>query len=106
MSKTLIFILFTIVTLSFIYIVNGAVVMGIDFGSDSIKVAVIKGSSFEVVINKESKRKTLNAVGFTKLGERVFGNRAESLVNINLNYEFSSIFIIKYFIKKQILTIY
>ena len=96
LKKTL-FIVF--ITFFLCSVVNGATVMGIglkeknfrsknkfltsflDFGSDSIKVAVIKGTTFEVVINKESKRKTLNAVGFTKTLERVFGNRAEALVN-------------------------
>ena len=54
--------------------------MGIDFGSDSFKLSLIKGNTFEVVINKESSRKTLNAVGFTKSLQRVFGNRAGSLM--------------------------
>ena len=79
------FILFFAIFLSGVCVINAATVMGIDFGSDSVKVAVIKGSTFEVVINKESKRKTFNAVGFTKTGERVFGNRAESLVSIDLS---------------------
>eukprot|EP01091_Cochliopodium_minus_P016650 TRINITY_DN6307_c0_g1_i1.p1 TRINITY_DN6307_c0_g1~~TRINITY_DN6307_c0_g1_i1.p1 ORF type:complete len:872 (-),score=327.47 TRINITY_DN6307_c0_g1_i1:29-2548(-) len=42
-------------------------------------MAIIKGNKFDVIINKESSRKTLNAVGFTKSMERVFGNRASSL---------------------------
>ena len=73
-----------LILLCIIQYINASTVLGIDFGSDTFKMALIKGNTFEVIINKESSRKTLNAVGFTKSMERVYGNRASSLVTFFL----------------------
>jgi len=58
--------------------VNGQALMGIDFGSDSVKVATIKNSEFSIVLNEASQRKTKNALGFD--GDvRIFGAMADNL---------------------------
>jgi hypoxia up-regulated 1 len=60
--------------------VSGAAVIGIDFSSAFVKVAVAKPRSpFEIVINPQSKRKTPAALGFYR-SERLFGADAESLL--------------------------
>jgi hypoxia up-regulated 1 len=54
-------------------------VIGIDFGTDWLKVSVIKpGGSIETVLNRESKRKT-NAVMNIRKGVRSFGIEASNL---------------------------
>ncbi|XP_069986705.1 hypoxia up-regulated protein 1 isoform X2 [Penaeus vannamei] len=55
---------------------SGVTIMSIDFGSEWIKVAVVApGVPMEIVLNKESKRKTPGAVSFRN-GERTFGEDA------------------------------
>jgi hypoxia up-regulated 1 len=55
---------------------DGAAVMSIDFGSEWLKVAIVKpGVPMEIVLNRESKRKTSAAV-FLKGDERLFGDEA------------------------------
>ncbi|XP_063606713.1 hypoxia up-regulated protein 1-like [Penaeus indicus] len=55
---------------------SGVTIMSIDFGSEWIKVAVVApGVPMEIVLNKESKRKTPGALSFRN-GERTFGEDA------------------------------
>ena len=59
---------------------KAAGVMGIDFGTDWFKVAVVKpGIPLEVVLNRESKRKTETLV-VIKDGVRYFGTEAAASV--------------------------
>jgi len=56
-----------------------AAVMGIDFGSEFIKVASVKpGTPFHIVVDEQSKRKVPAVVAFDQ-GERYFGNGAVQL---------------------------
>jgi hypoxia up-regulated 1 len=55
-------------------------VIGIDYGTDWLKVSIIKpGGSIETVLNRESKRKT-NAVINIRNGVRTYGLDAINLV--------------------------
>lgn len=57
---------------------NSITVMSIDLGTEWIKIAIVKpGVPMEIVLNKESKRKTEAAVSM-KDGERLFGSSAIS----------------------------
>jgi len=56
-----------------------AAVMGVDFGSEFIKVASVKpGTPFHIVVDEQSKRKVPAVVAFDH-GERHFGNGAVQL---------------------------
>jgi len=56
-----------------------AALLGIDFGSEFVKVALVApGSPFEIVLDKHTKRKSPNMVAFD-LDERQFGNGATTL---------------------------
>ena len=58
----------------------GANVIGLDFGSDSMKVALVApGAPLEIVTNFQSKRKTPTAVTFYR-GERMFGSDSMALI--------------------------
>ncbi|KAK1119070.1 hypothetical protein K0M31_013577 [Melipona bicolor] len=62
---------------SFIGLSNGVAVMSIDMGSESMKVAIVSpGVPMEIVLNKESKRKTPVTIAFRN-GERSFGEDAQ-----------------------------
>ena len=66
-------LLFTFFTVSY------ASVIGIDYGTDWFKVAIIKpGPSIETVLNKESKRKTASVI-LIKGEQRYYGSDAVSL---------------------------
>lgn len=55
-------------------------VLGIDFGSEFSKVALVKpGTPFEILHNVQSKRKTRSAVAFYK-GERMFAGDADGML--------------------------
>ena len=55
-------------------------VIGLDFGSDSMKVALVQpGSPLEIVTNFQSKRKTPNSISFYR-GERMFGSDSIALM--------------------------
>lgn len=55
-------------------------VIGLDFGSDSMKIAIVKpGSPIEIVTNFQSKRKTPTIISFYR-GERLFGSDAYALM--------------------------
>eukprot|EP01080_Neovahlkampfia_damariscottae_P005139 gene5139-8745_t len=67
-----------IILLSFFTIVNSRAALGIDFGSEYIKVAVVKiGSPIDLILNEASKRKSENMVGL--LGkDRFFASHAKT----------------------------
>lgn len=55
-------------------------VLAIDYGSDFIKASLMKpGMPFDVLLNKDSKRKIRSSVGW-KNGERLFGQDAFNIV--------------------------
>lgn len=57
-----------------------AAVLAIDYGTDWIKASLMKpGVPFDVLLNKDSKRKIQSAVGW-KRRERLFGSDAANLV--------------------------
>jgi hypoxia up-regulated 1 len=58
-----------------------ASVLAIDYGNDWIKASLMKpGVPFDVLLNKDSKRKIQSAVGW-KLGDRLFGTDAANMVS-------------------------
>jgi len=62
----------------------GLAVMSVDMGSEFIKIAIVKpGVPMEIVLNKESNRKTPSIVTIRDDGERSFG---EAAVNTGLRY--------------------
>ena len=63
--------------------VRSVAVMSVDLGSEWMKIAVVSpGVPMEIVLNKESKRKTPVAVAFRD-GERVFG---EDAINVGSRF--------------------
>ena len=57
-----------------------ASVLAIDYGSDFIKASLMKpGVPFDVLLNKDSKRK-INSVVSWKKGDRLFGQDAFNIV--------------------------
>jgi Molecular chaperone len=57
-----------------------ASVLAIDYGTDWIKASLMKpGVPFDVLLNKDSKRKILSSVGWKK-NDRLFGTDAFNLV--------------------------
>lgn len=57
-----------------------ASVLAIDYGTDWIKASLMKpGLPFDVLLNKDSKRKIQAAVGW-KNGDRLFGSDAAAMV--------------------------
>lgn len=59
-----------------------AAVLAIDYGTDWIKASLMKpGVPFDVLLNKDSKRKIQSAVGW-KRTERLFGSDAANLVRV------------------------
>ncbi|KYR00890.1 heat shock protein 70 family member [Tieghemostelium lacteum] len=67
-------LLLLIVTVQFI----NCNVIGIDFGSQTFKIGLIKPGAFETVLNEQSGRKTVNSVGWYQ-NERVFTSDAFNL---------------------------
>lgn len=60
--------------------------MSVDFGSQFLKIALVKaGVPMEIVLNKETRRKTPNFIAF-KDGERLFGESALAFVRIYLGF--------------------
>lgn len=58
-----------------------AAVLAIDYGAEFTKLSLIKpGVPFDVVLDKDSKRKIASVVGW-KRGERVFGAEAKMAVS-------------------------
>jgi len=68
------------ILLSFFTFITQSAVLGIDFGTNFVKVALVApGHPFEIALDVASKRKSPAIVGFDA-GERRFGNEATSLV--------------------------
>lgn len=58
-----------------------ASVLSIDYGSDWIKASLMKpGVPFDVLLNKDSKRKIQSSVGWKK-ADRLFGSDAYNVVS-------------------------
>lgn len=58
-----------------------ASVLAIDYGSDWIKASLMKpGVPFDVLLNKDSKRKIQSSVGWKK-ADRLFGSDAYNIVS-------------------------
>jgi hypoxia up-regulated 1 len=75
--------LFSILLLFCLPQLSLASVLAIDYGSDFIKASLMKpGVPFDVLLNKDSKRKISAVVAFKK-GERLFGQDAYNLVRIH-----------------------
>lgn len=54
-------------------------VVGIDLGSDSFKVVLVRPGSIDIVLNEGSGRKTVSSVGYSSHG-RLFGEQVQQLV--------------------------
>lgn len=68
--------------LSSLPLLSFASVLAIDYGSDFIKASLMSpGVPFDVLLNKDSKRKIHSVVAFKK-GERLFGQDAFNLVGV------------------------
>lgn len=63
-----------------------ALVVGIDLGSDSFKVVMVRPGSIDIVLNEGSGRKTASAVGYSSHG-RMFGDLAQQLVRGRFLFE-------------------
>lgn len=59
-------------------------VMSIDFGTEWLKVAIVKGSNVQIVLNTETKRKTANTV-LVSHTDRKFSSMAANSVKTNSN---------------------
>lgn len=66
-------------------------VIGIDFGSESFKVSLVKPKLFDVILNEQSNRKTPSVVAFDQ-DEILFGTEAKNLVNNILFYKINFYF--------------
>ena len=62
------------------YSLGASSIIGIDYGTDTMKVMTLRGNAPEIVLNDQSGRKTDTLIGFDVSGERVFGARAAQLV--------------------------
>ncbi|KAF7977890.1 hypothetical protein HWV62_2438 [Athelia sp. TMB] len=74
-----------LVVLSVFYEAAFASVLAIDYGSDWIKASLMKpGVPFDVLLNKDSKRKIQSSVGWKKT-DRLFGSDAYNIVRSRLS---------------------
>jgi hypoxia up-regulated 1 len=78
-SFTLILAIAVLCVATSILVVDGGAVIGIDLGTKWFKVALIKGSHFDLVVNTEGRRKQPTLVGFFR-DERHFGRDAERML--------------------------
>eukprot|EP00455_Lapot_gusevi_P038029 TRINITY_DN4264_c0_g2_i1.p1 TRINITY_DN4264_c0_g2~~TRINITY_DN4264_c0_g2_i1.p1 ORF type:complete len:890 (-),score=423.85 TRINITY_DN4264_c0_g2_i1:69-2738(-) len=70
--------------------IANAVVIGIDLGSEFVKVAMVKpGSGFDIVVDEQTRRKFPVLLTFDENGERLFGNGASSLATRRPTQSFS-----------------
>lgn len=67
-----------------------ALVVGIDFGSDSFKVVLVRTGGIDIVLNEGSGRKTVSSVGYSSHG-RLFGDQVQQLYTKNPLLVFNSI---------------
>lgn len=65
--------------LTILHLANSSLI-GIDFGTDWIEVALVKPRTFEVVLNEQSSRKTPAAVTFSRNGDLLLGTDAKNLI--------------------------
>ena len=87
--KLLVYLSLSIVLLV-IYTVSGNVI-GLDFGSDSMKVAIVQpGTPLEIVSNFQSKRKTPTMISFYK-GERLLGSDANAIMGRKPDLTFAKV---------------
>lgn len=54
--------------------------IAVDLGAQSVKVMLMEGKTFDIVLNEQSGRKTDNMLGFTMDDERLIGSPCKSLV--------------------------
>jgi len=54
--------------------------IAVDLGAQSVKVMLMEGKTFDIVLNEQSGRKTDNMVGFTMDDERLIGSPCKSLM--------------------------
>ncbi|KAN0026103.1 hypothetical protein ACTFIV_007085 [Dictyostelium citrinum] len=90
--------LFLVVVLGLLATTANAMVIGIDLGSQTFKVSLIKPGVFETVLNEQSGRKTISSVGWFK-DERLFSSDSFSVWarNPKQNYNLIQAFLgIKY----------
>ncbi|KAN0053001.1 hypothetical protein ACTA71_012482 [Dictyostelium dimigraforme] len=90
--------LFFVVVLGLLATTANAMVIGIDLGSQTFKVSLIKPGAFETVLNEQSGRKTISSVGWFK-DERLFSSDSFSVWarNPKQNYNLVQAFLgIKY----------
>ena len=60
-------------------VLSQASLMGVDLGSEFIKIAAVKGnSSIDIILNEQSRRKTYNFIGFRET-DRFIGDDARNL---------------------------
>ncbi|KAL7711521.1 Luminal-binding protein [Entamoeba marina] len=69
---------FILLTISFIFISNAAIV-GMDVGTQFIKTAYVGPKKIDIVENEESKRKDPSLLGLDKKSRRWFGSKAQKL---------------------------
>jgi hypoxia up-regulated 1 len=68
--------------LSFYFEAAFATVLAIDYGSDWMKASLMKpGVPFDILLNKDSKRKIQSSVGWKK-SDRLFGTDAYNIVGV------------------------
>ncbi|KAM9997399.1 hypothetical protein ACTFIZ_010901 [Dictyostelium cf. discoideum] len=90
--------LFFVVVLGLLATTANSMVIGIDLGSQTFKVSLIKPGAFETVLNEQSGRKTISSVGWFK-DERLFSSDSFSVWarNPKQNYNLIQAFLgIKY----------
>ena len=96
MKFLLLLVVFTVLHVLFhdltIWSTVTANVIGIDFASDSFKVAIVQpGTPLEIVNNFQSKRKTPTCITFYK-GERMFGSDSYALMGRKPELSFANIY--------------
>lgn len=67
------------------------VLIGLDYGSEWIKIAIAQGTDIDIVLNENTQRKSLAALSFPDArdgadGMRLFGEAAMSRPNATLQY--------------------
>lgn len=79
MRRTIVALSLLLLLACSLFVHTNAAVIGIDLGTEFIKVGIVKpGSPVDVVLNEQSKRKTPSTVGW-RLKERHLGESAKTL---------------------------
>jgi hypoxia up-regulated 1 len=79
------FLFWTVCFISILVVPTWASVLAIDFGTDWIKASLLKpGVPFDVLLNKDSKRKIHSSVGWNR-EDRLFGTDAYNIVSASLS---------------------